>query len=157
MLDLNSEKFLRLMAQMNELSGLLLPSDKVETTFVIDQIVRDDAKQITELLEEMGLTYSMVEGKRLERFFDSKEIQGAEGNRHIRTLHSRIIDELQTRRLLVLSAEESSYYSKTFQNRSIRGRCFSKIPGRRAGYRGSVQVLGGRTQHRKRIPCCQEP
>ena len=74
----------------------------------VDDTLIKDAVEIADLLGEMGLYYSQIEAQRFSEFFKGKDsVDGDELAQKTRVLSDRMRDELEMRRLLVLSEAES--------------------------------------------------
>lgn len=114
MLLLDSEKFLHLLRQLHELSGVLLISmGEGEHTLSIDKTMRGDAENLISLLGDLSLSMSLIEAKRLRRFLEDGKVEFKAARERIRALADRIHDEIGMRKLLVLSEQEAQLYSNT--------------------------------------------
>lgn len=117
MLILNSEKFLKLLRNFHHLSGIVIgvrsETKSKDITLVIDDGMRKDAEEIIGLLNELILPMSLVEAKRLKKFFKEKKVTLEDAESRLMTLSDRIHDEICLRTLFVLSDQEAKWYRTT--------------------------------------------
>lgn len=113
MLLLNSQKFLRLLANINHISGWSM-SQEVESGLVISEAEVLESAENVELLKQLELPVSMAQAKKLcyqvEQAFAEKK--PAKVKFTISELSSRIYDELSSRHLLALTHEEAELYDQ---------------------------------------------
>src|SRR5689334_10592416 len=70
MLQLEAEKFLKLMQSLNQLAGILLPVDgEPEITLTINEWIHKDANDVRAMAEALGLRMTVREADRLIHFF----------------------------------------------------------------------------------------
>ena len=113
MLIINSDRFLRLLAQMHQLGGVLtgLTGDGTSVKLVVDSTIRSDMDEIMVLLNDLSLPMSLKEADRLKAFFSSDKIDGKSGAEKLHSLMNRIQDEVSLRTLFMLSDRETKLFS----------------------------------------------
>lgn len=111
MLLLDSQKFLRLLGNINHMNGVCMSQNMV---LVVREVEVSESAEIVELLKEMGLPVSTAKAEmfhhEVQKAFAEK--RSAKVSDTIRDLSSRIHDELSSRHLLVMTHDEAKLYDQ---------------------------------------------
>lgn len=113
MLLLDSQKFLRLLGNINHMNGVFM-TQNVDAVLVVHEAEVVESAEVVELLKQLQLPVSTAKAKTLHYELEKAlaEKTSAKVGNTIRELSSRIHDELSSRRLLVLTHDEAKLYDQ---------------------------------------------
>jgi hypothetical protein len=109
MLNVNSEKFLRLTRNIQWLHGYLAES-KEGDTLTVNKDLQEEADEIVELLTEMRLPVSLAQAKRMRGSLTGSKTSIVAHRQLIADLAERIKDELALKSLFLLTEQESTIF-----------------------------------------------
>ena len=114
MLQLDSDKFLRLMRNLHYLDGSLgLVIKGRSHVYAIDERLRSDAAELADLCKSLGLTYSSKQAKRFIEFCATEgDVPATDAAKEMRIMSDRIKDEFSVRTLLVLDEHGVALYQE---------------------------------------------